>query len=540
MPPRKSAAKKPKAISTSKNTQTPDLPQKAITKELDPYHRKLSIYIASARDAKINIQCRESAWYGAWNFVLNHHFFYSSKFYIYPQWPVWKLKKDSISSDVSSSTKAQKVQQPLPASATKDDSESTHSDSSEEDSEEETRDELDLLPIATKKGTNSDQREDVPTKGSQTPISSVTPLKLVAQELESLWPLNPSKQRVGLGMTIQGRLTSHLPVSAVTKRGKIPEKRNEGIIRNTAILSKIGKKSATIAEDRQTFEPYGHTKKKSQLRHSGFRLGVQTAGRSTNKSEKLVTNEDDDRNQSDEASSQNDDTPKNLLPSKASIAKPSRQTKNIKKNLRRKVGKIAVKSDTTGSDSDGPRNDTQKHAQSKATTALRSTGPQRVVVPSTEKSTSVHEDSDDDSSDLKSQWKDSSRLPDFGILRLTPDGPVPIDNVPLLNDAETVLLMEVKRLVEQDHLSITKRLAEAQEDLEVQAASGRRRRTIHAGHSDKEPRMPSCTLSEDEDPTWTPVATEIKPVILVGEWSPHKHIITVEADAEWEEIKLLL
>ena len=95
------------------------------------------------------------------------------------------------------------------------------------------------------------------------------------------------------------RLTSHLPVSAVTKRGKILEKRNEGIIRNTAILSKIGKKSATIAEDRQTFEPYGHTKKmyvvsaqhidSAQLRHSGSRLGVQTAGRSTNKSEKLVT-----------------------------------------------------------------------------------------------------------------------------------------------------------------------------------------------------------------------------------------------------------
>lgn len=146
MPPRKSAAKKRKAISTSKNTQAPDFPQKAITKELDPYHRKLSIYVASARDAKINIQSREFAWYGAWNFVLNHHFLYSTEFYIYPQWPVWKLKKDSISSDVSSSTMAQKAQRPLPASATKDDLKSTHPDSPEEDTEEESRDELDSLP----------------------------------------------------------------------------------------------------------------------------------------------------------------------------------------------------------------------------------------------------------------------------------------------------------------------------------------------------------------------------------------------------------
>lgn len=130
---------------------------------------------------------------------------------------------------------------------------------------------------------------------------------------------------------------------------------------------------------------------------------------------------------------------------------------------------------------------------------------------------------------------------------------MPIDNVPLLNDAETVLLMEVKRLVEQDHLSITKRLAEAQEDLEAQAAyvfsRGAQTSVVAVAVAGerymwailtKNLRMPSLTLSEEEDPTWTPVETEIKPVILVGEWSPHKHIITVEADAEWEEIKLLL
>ena len=101
------------------------------------------MYIASARDPKINIQRREYAWYGLWNFVLNHYFLHSIELYIYPQWPVWKLKGQSTISDVSPFTKmtAPKVQRPLQASTTKEDS--TSSDLNQDES---SHDELDLLP----------------------------------------------------------------------------------------------------------------------------------------------------------------------------------------------------------------------------------------------------------------------------------------------------------------------------------------------------------------------------------------------------------
>lgn len=197
-----------------------------------------------------------------------------------------------------------------------------------------------------------------------------------------------------------------------------------------------------------------------------------------------------------------------------------------------------------------------KNTQLKATEATRQPAHSQkvLVVSSTENkdSTSGGEDSDDNSSELK--WKDSSRLPDFGLLRLTPDGPFPVEdlehNLPLLNDAETVLLMEVKRLVKDSHVKIMEGLTEAKQDLEVQAAYVFSRGTqtsviAVAAAGDryewatlmKNPRMPSCTPSEDEDPTWTPHGTGIKPVILKGKWSSHKRIISVEADADWEDIK---
>ena len=147
MPPRNSARKKTKtSVPIPEDTRiSRTIPATSnIIRRLSPYHRKLSIYVASARDAKINIQRREFAWYGPWNYVLNHHFLDSSEFYIYPQWPVWKLLPNSILSDISSTVKSQKAL--LPTSASDDDSMSSHSESSEDDVDEDSRDPLDLLP----------------------------------------------------------------------------------------------------------------------------------------------------------------------------------------------------------------------------------------------------------------------------------------------------------------------------------------------------------------------------------------------------------